>query len=111
MHALTITYGPTATQDTMYFKTRAAAIEARDAFGFGGADACVEDDYGNQLSVFGEVHSMRVFEIEAALDAAAEQHLASMRAQAKAQQKANSDPMLRLVGSAGVLAGVPRMQQ
>ena len=62
--------------------------------------ASLDDDFGKSLHVFGDVHSLCTFSIEKALDISAEQSLMGMRAQAKAQQKANSDPMLRLLGGA-----------
>ena len=99
MFALTVTYGPRATQDTLYFKTQDAADMVR-VTALTDPHASLDDDFGKSLHVFGDVHSLCTFSIEKALDISAEQSLMGMRAQAKAQQKANSDPMLRLLGGA-----------
>ena len=99
MFALTVTYGPRATQDTLYFKTRDAAEVARMT-ALTDAHASLDDDFGKFLHVFGDVLSLCLFSIEKALDISAEQSLMGMRAQAKAQQRANSDPMLKLLGGA-----------
>lgn len=100
---VTVTYGPRATQDSLFFKTLAAAQTAEGQFCEGATVS--SDDFGNTLSVFGELQSVRLSNMEKSLDVQIEQSIWHARAQAKTQRLASSDPVLKLGGGLPLATG------
>jgi hypothetical protein len=100
---VTVTYGPRATQDSLFFKTLAAAQTAEGQFCEGALVS--PDDFGNNLSVFGELQSVRLSHMEKSLDVQIEQSIWHARAQAKTQRLASADPVLKLGGGLPVAGG------
>lgn len=102
MFALTITYGPKATQDSLFYKTSESAGVARDTL-FTLTSSTLADDFGSEffLPEGVEIHSIRLSDIDKSLDASVEQSLSQMRAQAKSQQRASSDPLMQIVRNGG----------
>jgi len=102
---VTVTYGPRATQDSLFFKTLDSAASVRDAIAVDGNVRGFSDDFGNKLTVFEEVQSVRLSNMEKSLDVQIEQSIWHARAQAKTQRLASSDPVLKLGGGLPVAGG------
>ena len=100
---VTVTYGPRATQDSLFFKTLAAAQTAERHF-IGGVTSS-SDDFGNTLWVPSELQSVRLSHMEKSLDVQIEQSIWHARAQAKTQRLASSDPVLKLGGGLPLATG------
>jgi hypothetical protein len=100
---VTVTYGPRATQDSLFFKTLAAAQTAEGQFCEGALAS--PDDFGSSLSVFGELQSVRLSHMAKSLDVQIEQSIWHARAQAQTQRLAAADPVLKLGGGLPVAHG------
>lgn len=95
MHSLTIVFGPVATTWVLMFKERDKADEA-----FATADAAKElfrltDDFGQYVQLRSDqLHGMMLEDLDLSQDAFIERGLHNARSQAKAQEKAMTDPKL-----------------
>ena len=105
---VTFTYGRRATQDSLFFKTLAAAQTAATEIAEGQfctSFITLSDDFGNTLWVITELHSVRLSNMEKSLDVQIEQSIWHARAQAKTQRLASSDPVLKLGGGLPLATG------
>jgi hypothetical protein len=92
---LTITYGPRATQDSLFYKTEARAKDQQNVAFDGGV---FEDDFANVVNVLGAIQGVRLSSMEKSLEVQLEQAIMSARSQAAAQRRASADKSITLGG-------------
>jgi hypothetical protein len=106
MFSLTIVFGPSGSAVALLFKdeerVKAVLQPPGMAMGLPTAWFETEDDFGQSVRIKTDaIHGMCVEDLSKNGDAQAERMVCQARAQAKAQNIANSDPGLRLMQTAG----------
>lgn len=109
MFSLTIVFGPASTNWRLLFKTEEAA---NLAFGIlerrTGEDTRLEDDYGQKLSLKGQLHGLMMEDMEKSKVGAIEYSLHGARTQANFNQRVQADPAMR---AANMGSGMPMIGQ
>ncbi len=101
MHSLTIVFGPSPVPWILLFKTEESVNKAMVAFDTSIDTLSITDDFGQRISVQrNAIHGLMFEDMDLSKMAHVEQGLHRARTQAKAQQMAASDPVLRTAAMA-----------
>lgn len=102
MHMLSIVFGSASI--ALLFKTKEAALVARDKTNADYQDANIEDDFGQSAMIRGKsIHGVVLEDLDASKYARAHQMLQNLHAQNIAGKLATSDPALRQGQSPAVI--------
>ena len=98
LYVLTINYGPNGATESYFYKSLEVARRQMGAFehedGY-----LLTDDFGAEGRIVGDVHSVRLFDMEKSVDVHVEHSLHQARGQAKLQRRTAADPELKFGGS------------
>ena len=113
MHLLTIVFGPSPTPWSLLFKSPEAAdktfmdLESAKA-GIGASTVSVADDFGQRATIdIKSIHGFMLEDMEQSKLAHIERGLHQARTQARAQQMATADPILK---NAAMMQGPAMLQ-
>jgi hypothetical protein len=99
MHSLTISFGPSATTWALMFKTEEAAKAQYDALTVArpvGGPIAIKDDFGQNLFIKPEsLHCVILEDLDQTQIAIIARSIHQAQTQAKAQQQATNDPVLK----------------
>ena len=91
---IAINYGPNGAVENFFYKSRLVAQKQLDEFGHLDGYTLV-DDFGTEGRVVGEVHSVRLYSMEKAMDLQVENSIMQAKGQAKLQRRSAADPELK----------------
>jgi hypothetical protein len=92
MYGLTVMFGPAASMWTLLFNSEESAEQARGHLREGGM---TEDDYGQRVTIYGDIHAVMVEDLERSQRVHVENGLRQLRITAITQKEMGSDPELQ----------------